>query len=189
MDRQVDLDSALNFVAGRVAEQAALSGGALTSEQHLLLHYMPSSPVNGWDPAMPEPIPRNPDLERVCALAKAAFIHDRQLNPTSLEWEFAFAVFGLNDHPMFGLLKAAGVKRRRPQRDLLLLIVAALVIVGIPFLLASKEGSVQLVGSALGCVTISLLIYYASKRIDKRQLEREIERCRLSSRFAGTTAG
>jgi hypothetical protein len=189
MDRQVDLDSALNFVAGRVEEQADLSGEALTSKQHPLLKYMPSSPLGGWDPEMPVLVPRNPDFERVCQLARAAYAHDRQVNPTSLDWEFAFAVFTLNRHPMWGLLQAASVKRPRSLRDFLLLIVTALVIVVIPLLLASKEGSVQMVGNVIGCATIALLTYFASRRIDNRRLVREIERCRLSSRVAGTTAG
>jgi len=34
-----------------------------------------------------------------------------------------------------------------------------------------------------------LLIFFASRRIEERQLEKEIERCRIASHFIGTVAG
>src|SRR5208283_2042333 len=130
MDRSTDLDSALRFVIDRIAEQAKLSGEALNDEQLLLLNYLPSSPTTYWDPEMPVLVPRNINLERVSALAKAAYRHDRQVNPASLDWEFALAVFTLDRHPMGGLLQGAGLKPRRPLWDQLLLIVAAFVFIG-----------------------------------------------------------
>jgi hypothetical protein len=39
-------------------------------------------------------VPRNLNLERVCALAKAAYEHDHQVEPASLDREFAFAGSG-----------------------------------------------------------------------------------------------
>ena len=84
MDRSTDLDSALRFVIDRIAEQAKLSGEALNDEQLLLLNYLPSSPTTYWDPEMPVLVPRNIELERVCALGKAAYQHDWQLNQESL---------------------------------------------------------------------------------------------------------
>src|SRR5437879_7108677 len=96
MDRTADLDSALSFVIGRIAEQAKLSGEPLNDEERLLLNYLPSSPTTYPDLEMPVLVPRNINLERVCALGKAAYQQDRQVNPTSLDWEFAFAVFTLN---------------------------------------------------------------------------------------------
>ena len=104
MDRTADLDSALSFVIGRIAEQATVSGKPLSDEQRLLLNYLPSETPANWDPEFPVLVPRNINLERVCALGKAAYLHDRQLNPSSLDWEFAFAVFTLNRPPMGGLL-------------------------------------------------------------------------------------
>ena len=102
MDRTADLDSALSFVIGRIAEQAKVSGEPLSDEQRLLLNYLPSETPANWDPEFPVLVPRNTNLERVCALGKAAYLHDRKLNPSSLDWEFAFAVFMLNRHPMGG---------------------------------------------------------------------------------------
>src|SRR5712671_1346916 len=105
MDRTTDLDSALSFVIGRIAEQAKLSGEPLSDEQRLLLNYLPSSALANWHPEMPVLVPRNIDLERVCALGKAAYQYDCQTNPASLDWGFAFAVFMLYRHPMRGLLR------------------------------------------------------------------------------------
>ncbi len=99
MDRTADLDSALSFVIRRIAEQAKLSGESLSEEQRLLLKYLPSETPANWDPEFLVLVPRNINLERVCALGKAAYLHDRQVNPSSLDWEFAFAVFTLNRHP------------------------------------------------------------------------------------------
>jgi|SRR6267378_4675861 len=156
MGRTADLDSALSFVIGQIAEQAKLSGEPLSDEQRLLLNYLPSSAPGNRHPEIPVLVPRNIDLERVCALAKAAYQHDRQTNPASLDWEFAFAVTAL------------------------LPIVAVLVV-------WNADGSLfRPVGIGLGSVAIMFLMFLASRRIKKQQLEGEIERCRLASRFVGT---
>jgi hypothetical protein len=73
MSRTPDLDLALSFVIGRIAEQAKLSGEPLSDEQLLLLNYLPTSTPVNWDPAIPELISRDINLERVCALGKAAY--------------------------------------------------------------------------------------------------------------------
>ena len=141
MDRTADLDSALSFVIGRIAEQAKLSGEPLSDEQRLLLNHLPSSTPANWDPESLLLVPRNINLERVCSPGKAAYQHDRQVNPASLDWEFAFAVFTLGRHPMGGLLQWAGMKLRRPRWDGLLLIVAALLPIGAVVLLVwSADG-------------------------------------------------
>ena len=141
MDRTADLDSALSFVIGRIAEQAKLSGEPLSDEQRLLLNHLPSSRPANWDPEFLLLVPRNINLERVCALGKAAYRHDRQVNPESLDWEFAFAVFTLYRHPMGGLLQWAGMKLRRPRWDGLLLIVTALLpIVAVALLVWNGDG-------------------------------------------------
>jgi hypothetical protein len=141
MDRTADLDSALRFVIGRIAEQAKLSGEPLSDEQRLLLNHLPSSTQANWDPEIPVLVPRNINLERVCALGKAAYQHDGQVNPASLDWEFAFAVFTLDRHPMGGLLQWAGMKPRRPRWDGLLLIVRALLpIVAVVLIVWNADG-------------------------------------------------
>src|SRR5580765_6748882 len=127
MDRTEDLDLALSFVIGRITEQAKPSGVPLSDEQLLLLNYLPSSMPQNWDLEMPVLVPRDLNLERVCTLGKAAYEHDCQLSPASLNWEFAFAVVTLNRHSMRGLLQLAGMKPRRPSWDGFSLIVAALL--------------------------------------------------------------
>jgi hypothetical protein len=76
MDRTTDLEIALSFVVHRVEEQAKASGQPLNEEEYSLLKNLPSSNVNSiWAPDLgpPELVPRNIDLERLCALAKAAY--------------------------------------------------------------------------------------------------------------------
>jgi|SRR5580658_4907485 hypothetical protein len=156
MDRTADLDSALSFVMGRIAEQANVAGEPLSNEQRLLLNHLPSETPANWDPALPVLVPRNINLERVCALGKAAYLHDRQVNPSSFDWEFAFAVFTLNWHPMGGLLQLAGMKLRRPRWDGLQLIATSLVpIVAVVLLVWNADGPLFVsVTIGLGCVAI-----------------------------------
>jgi hypothetical protein len=129
------------------------------------------------------------DLERVCELGKAAYTHDRQVNPTSLDWEFAFAVFTLNRHPMGGLLQWAGMKLGRPKRDSLFLIATALLpIVAMVLLVLNADGPLFLsIAIGSGCVAGMLFMFFASRRIEKQRLKEYIERCRASS--VGTVAG
>lgn len=179
MDRTADLDSALSFVIGRIAEQAEQSGEPLTDEQRLLLNYLPNQQI--WSPDFEVLVPRNINLERVCALGKAAYLQDCQINPSSLDWEFAFSVFTLNRHPMGGLLQLAVMKPPRPpRRDGLLLIATGLVpLVAISLLVWNADGPRVLsvaIGSA--CVASMLLMSLASKRIEKQRLKEYIERCR-----------
>lgn len=115
MDRSADLNSALSFVIGRIAEQAKLSGEPLSDEQRLLLNHLPSRTPANWDPEIVVLTPRNINLERVCALGRAAYQHDRQVNPTALDWEFAFAVFMLDRHPMGG--SSAVGRHETPQTE------------------------------------------------------------------------
>jgi hypothetical protein len=190
MDRTADLDSALTFVTGRIAEQAKLSGEPLSEQQRLLLNYLPSSGIINWDPEIQVLVPRNIDLERVCELGKAAYLHDRQVNPTSVDWELAFAVFTLNHHPMGGLLQWVGMKPRRPRWDGLRLIATALLpIVAVVLLVLNADGPLFLsIGVGSGCVATMLLMFFASRRIQKQRLEEDIERFRLASRFVGKVA-
>ena len=190
MDRTTDLETALTFVVRRIEEQAKESGHPLNKEEHSLLKILPPSNVNyvSWaapELAPPELVPRNINLERLCALAKAAYLNDRQINPESLDWEFAFAVFRLNRHPMWGVLSSAGVKMyRRPLWDQLFLILTALLPIIALILLVAKEtrSTFGWAGILCGTAAIMLLFFLASRQIEQRQLENYVERCRLASR-------
>jgi hypothetical protein len=139
------------------------------------------------------PVPRDLNYERLCALGKAAYLSDRKLTP-SLDWEFALAVFKLNNHPMHGLLKWAGVRQRRPTSDVFLLIVAALLLVttimalALLVLFAGNTRWTAVLWVGVGFVYFALIIgmYFATRRMEQRQLEKEIDSCRLASRFAST---
>ena len=197
MDRNADLDAALRFVIGRIEEQATLSGEPLNKEENLLVRYLPSSDATTYpDPEFPMPVPRNVNLERLCALGKAAYLNDHHASPTSLDWEFACAVFRLNRHPMWGLLQQAGVKYRRPRWDGILLVTSSLLFVGAGLWLAlvvgeSYEpwGRLQWIAYGSGYGAVIVLTYFASRRIEKRQLKTEIERCRGRCRLARIAAG
>jgi hypothetical protein len=155
----------------------------------LLLTNLPSSTPAVWipGPEAPDPtlVPRDVNYEWLCALAQAAYLNDRKINPESLDWEFALAVFALNRHPMWGVLHSAGVKmHRRPLWDQLFVIIAALFPVIAVILLAWNEPRALFLwaGILCGTVAIMLLIYLASRQIARWQLENHIERCRLASR-------
>jgi len=190
MDRAGDLETALSFVVRRIQEQAKESGHPLNEEEHSLLKNLPSTNVNylSWaapELGPPELVPRNINLERLCALAKAACQNDRKINLDSLDWEFAFAVFRLNRHLMWGVLHSAGVKMyRRPFWDQLFVIVAALFPLIAVILLVSSGTQTKFGWAGILCATVAimLLIYFASRQIEQRQLENHIEKCRLASR-------
>jgi len=190
MDR-ADLDAALSFVERRIAQQAVQSGEPLSEDQNLLLKYLPSSIPQVSDPEGAGPQPRHRNYERLCELGKAAYLNDRKANPESLDWEFAFAVFELNHHLMWGLLQNAGLKARRPWWDGLLLIGAALFILLVTILLADKAplSLYQLAGFGSGSLAVVLMMCFASRRMQERQLEEQIERCRLSSHFVNGAVG
>jgi hypothetical protein len=181
MDRDSDLDSALSFVIDRIEEQAKLSVESLTDEQRLLLKYLPSSSPQSWDLEIPVLVPRDINFERVCALGKAVYQYDRQTNPASLDWDFAFAVFTLYRHPMRGFLQWIGMKLRRPKWGGLALIVTALLPrVAAALIVWNADGPLLLsVGIGSACLAIMLLMFWASRRKRKRGLEEDIERYRL----------
>ena len=189
MNRTADLDAALSFVTSRVNQQATLSGEPLDVQQSLLLTNLRSSTPVVWIPGPETPDPtlvaRDVNYERLCALAKAAHLNDRKINPESLDWEFAFVVFRLNRHPMWSVLHSTGVKMyRRPLWDQLFVIIAALFPVIAVILLAwnGPRTLFQWAGILCGTVAIMLLIFLASRKTEQRQLENYIERCRLASR-------
>lgn len=185
MDRTTDLEIAVSFVVHRVEAQAKASGQPLSEEEHSLLKSLPSSdasyPILAPEFGPPELVPRNINLERVCALTKAAYQHDRQLNLESLSWEPAFAVLTLNRHPMSGLMQFAGMKRRRPRWDGLRLTVTALLplVAVLLIVLKANENLFRSVGIGAGCVAIMLFMFFGSKRVEKQRLNEEIERYRV----------
>src|ERR1700680_3485166 len=198
MDRTADLGAALGFVVSRIEEQAMRSGEPLTEQQRFLLNNLPRQSAapefNTGDPEFPLYfVPRDTTYERLCALAKAAHRSDLELNPGSPDWEFAFNVSKLSRHPMCWLLQWAGMKQRRPWWERWLLIIAALLFImsTMPLMLLVVNEPVALwrwTALVAGYVSILLLMYFASRRIEERQLERNIERCRSASRFASTLA-
>ena len=193
MDRQTDLEAALNFVVRRIEEQAKASGHPLNAEQHSLLKNLPPSNLNHliWVPTLgpPDLVPRNIDLERLHDLAKAAYLNDHEAYPASFDWQFAFAVFALHRHPTWGLLRYAGLEYRRPFMDQVFLIIAALLLVIVPLLLATRSWPLyQSVGIGCGLIAVTAWLYFASRRIQRRRLEQELERCRLGCRFVTSTA-
>jgi hypothetical protein len=200
MDRTADLAAALRFVTGRLEEQAMRSGEPLTQEQLFLLNNLPSLPPGAVafyyrDQISASPVPRDCNYELLCALGKAAYLSDRRLTQ-SLDWEFALAVFKLNNHPMHGLLKWAGVKQRRPASDVFLLLVTALLLITavmalvLLVLFAGNTRWTAVLWVGVGLVYFALIVgmYFATRRMEQRLLEKEIDRCRLASRFASTVA-
>lgn len=193
MKQMTDLSVALTFVIGRIEEQATLSGEPLREDQRFLLNNLPnvsSAPeISLGDPEVPVHfIPRDRTYERLCTLAKAARRNDITLNPASLDWDFAFAVTKLNRHPLSWLLQWAGVKQRRPWWDRWLLIIAAVAFIAatIPLMLLviDRPGAWWRWAIVfIGYIGAVMAMYFAARRIEKRQLELNVERCRGASRF------
>jgi hypothetical protein len=196
MDRAADMNAALVFVTNRIEEQAMRLGQPLDEEHRWLLNNLPDQSdapeFSTGDPEFPVHFKlRDVTYERLCALAKAAYRSDREVNPGSQEWEFAFNVSKLNRHPMAWLLQWAGVKQRRPWWDRWLLVAASLlfVIVTIPLMLVVIDRETVLWRwGILGAGYIGLLLFmrFVSRRIEQRQLEQNIEKCRDVSRVVGT---
>jgi hypothetical protein len=196
MDGAADMRSALAFVINRIEDQAMRLGQPLDEEQRSLLNNLPDQSdvpeFSTGDPEFPVHFKlRDVTYERLCALAKTAYRSDRQMNPGSQEWEFAFNVSKLNRHPVCWLLQWAGVKQRRPWWDRWLLVAASLlfVIATIPLMLVVLDRERVLwrwgiVGA--GYIGLLLFMRFASRRIEERQLEQNIETCRDASRSVGT---
>lgn len=198
MDRSGDLDTALTFVIRRIEEQAMLSGLPLDDDERLLLNNLPKTPrmpsINIGDPVFSSDIRlRDTSYERLCALGRAARLRDVALDPTMLDWDFAFSVAKLNRHPLSWLLQWAGVKQRRPWWDRWLLVFAALLFVAatmlLLFLVVDKPPVLwRWVVFVVLYVGLILSMYSASGRIERRQLKQNIERFRNASRFVATVA-
>ena len=197
MKATADLNTSLAFVIGRIEEEATRSGEPLSDDQRFLLNHLPKSsalPIwNGADPEWPAVlIPRDVAFERLCTVARAAHNSDALLNPASTpDWEFAVAVFKLNRHPMSWLLRWAGMKERRPWWDRWLLIVAALLVIfcfAALMLIAGNDPWTRFQWTGIGAayVAILILLYFASRWIEARQLRQTIERSRRGLTFGHT---
>jgi hypothetical protein len=188
-----DLDAALAFVIERISQEAERSGTPLGNDEKHFLNHLPTQPTNpiavtGFNTAykdtLPTPILRDFGFERLCKLAKDAHRHDIRTRPDAVpEWEFAAA--------MSWLLGWAGVRtKKRPARwDRLLLVTTAtfvvvLFLVGAFALSALTDGMKGLWRWALwgvgACVygSVITLVYFSVRRLEVRQQESNIERCR-----------
>ncbi len=188
MGSTADLELALKFVTARIRQEASESGQPLEAEQLFLLENLPSNNADGpvWfsEFGLSSLVPRNVNLERLCALAKSAYHKDREQRPQSLDWQFAFLIFTLNRHPMWGLLNFAGLKNRKPVADRLFLILASILLLMVPILLAWSEAwnISGILGIASGIAGI--WVFLASQGIQKRQLKSDIEKYRVASSVA-----
>jgi hypothetical protein len=196
MEPTADLSAALAFVIDRIEQEAIRSGEPLNEDERFLLVNLPTvstaTEINLGDPEATLPfVPRDRTYERLCVLAKVARRNDVQLNPASLDWDFAFSVAKLNQHPLSWLLQWAGVKQHRPWWDRWLLIVAALLVIGagIPLMLLVTDRYWSLWRWTIviaGYTGILLFMHFVSRRIERHQLKRNVENCRIASRFVST---
>ena len=195
MDRAADMSVALAFVINRIEEESMRSGLPLDKDQRFLLNNLPrhsDAPefcIGDAEYSVHFCL-RDRTYESLCTLAKTAYGRDRELNPGSHDWEFALNVSKLNRHPLCWLLQWGGVKQRRPWWDRWLLILAALLLIfsgmSLMLLVIDKPWSLwRWTVVVIGYGSILLLTYIASRRIEQRQLERNIESYRSTSRFGG----
>jgi hypothetical protein len=207
-----DLDVALGFVIERITEEAQRSAAPLDDDDTHFLNDLPTEPTNpmaaeasGFNTAygefLPTPVLRDLRFDRLCKLASDAHSHDLQTRPGGVhEWEFAAAVLQLHRHPMSWLLGWAGIRAaKRPARwDRLLLVATAtfvvvLSLVGAFTLSALTDGQNNVwkwtLWIAGGCVygVVMTLLYFAVRRLESRQQERDIERSRRSLPMSGST--
>jgi hypothetical protein len=198
MNRTADLDKALEFVIGRIEDEANRSGEPLRDEERFLLDHLPTDSAlpQAWDLEFPTVlwtipfvarVPRHMAYARLCALAKTVHNNDLRVDPVSaLEWEYAVAVLKLNRHPMSWLLYRAGVKAHRHWSDGWLLIAAAVTVMSLMLLPGTKYWTrLSGVGIGAACVAVMVLLQFASGRIEAWQLKQTIERCRRSSSLSG----
>ena len=199
MDRVADLSASLAFVINRIEEQAMRSGQPLDEEQRFLLNNLPDHSdvpeFSTGDPELPVHFMlRDITYERLCALAKAAYRCDLEMNRGPHDWDYAFNVSKLNRHPMCWLLQWAGIKQQRPWWDRWLLVAASLlfIIATVPLMLLviNREWVLwRWVVVGAGYIGLALFMRFVSRRIEERQLEQNIERCRRATRLVGTFTG
>jgi hypothetical protein len=210
MEKQrADLEMTVAFVTERVSEEAERSGAPLDEDEKYLLHHLPTEPTNptiasGFDTAdedsWPTPVLRDFRFERLCKLAKDAYLHDLQTRPAAArEWEFAAAVVQLNGHPVSWLLGWAGIrtaKRRAGWDRLFLAVTATLVVIlslfGALALSILTDGKKEVwkwtlwVAGGCGYSLFLTLLYFAVRRLEMRQREQNVERYRCDLSMHGS---
>jgi hypothetical protein len=187
-----DLEAALTFVIERISEEANRSTTPLSDEEKFLLNHLPTELKNpiaypgANEELLDVPTVRDLPYEKLCSLAKNAHVNDLRIHPEAArEWDFAATVLQLNRHPMSWLLIWAGMERRRPAWDGLLLVGTALLFVLLFILgavllsplVSDLEGWKLAVLAAAGCVCITVVVtlYFAAQRLSKRHMERIVE--------------
>jgi hypothetical protein len=201
--RNSDLDAALAFVVKRITQEAERSAAPLDDDEKHFLNHLPTEPTNptaavasafntAYEEFSPTPVLRDLRFERLCKLARDGHSHDLQSHSNAVpEWEFAAAVLQFHRHPMSWLLGWAGIRiRKRPQlRDRLLLVttgsfVVVLFLLGALALSALTDGQNNLWKWTLLVAGVSVygalitLLYFAVRRFEDRQQERDIARYR-----------
>jgi len=188
-DSDNDLHRAIALVRQRIEEQAFRSGEPL-GQDLAFLSDLPHSA--SWIPSLSAELPdvrvRDRQYERLCALAKEAYIHQLAASPEAApDWHIAAAILELKKHPMARLLKWAGVKQQRPWWDQWLLLVAGVVfaafLVG-GFAVEAATPSLE-ARVAIVCVyaLVVLALYGALQGMQRRQLKSLVKRLRPSSTY------
>lgn len=191
MNRDSDLDGALNSIVKRIEREASRSGKPLTEEEALLLNNLPTAPLfplsGPGDPEYaPLPVPRDVAYERLIALAKEARQQDVRIDPMSdREWRYWAAVCKLNRHPMSWLLRWSGIREQRPWWDRSLLIISAALLVfffGALIFLGILQTWTRLawIAGGLGYFVVVVLLYFGSRHIEEWELRREVDKYRLA---------
>jgi len=206
-NQRTDLETTVAFVTERIGEEAEYSAAPLDEDENYLLHHLPTEPTNptiasgfntAYEESSPTPVLRDFRFERLCKLVKDAHLRDLRTRPEAArEWEFAAAVLQLNGHPMSWLLGWAGIrtgKRRARWSDRFLLVLTGAFVV-IVFLFGALALSIFTedkkevwkwtlwVVSGFGYSLLLTLLYFAVRRGEIRQRERDVERyrCNLST--------
>lgn len=203
---RTDLDRALDFVIRRISEEAHREGHPLLESERDFLHHLPKRPTNptlhsGYSPAdlgvgaLPL---RDFSFERLCSLAKNAYTYEITKNPeTHRQWNFAIAVFNLNNHPMSWLLRWAGLKGKKAGAvtDGCLLLISGVAVVGLMIALVfaflylapndrqPQQVTLWIAGGSL-FLAIAFAVHLLTSRLEKWQGERTVEkyRCDLDDR-------
>jgi len=210
MEQQgTDLDVALAFVVERITQEAERSSVPLDDDEKHFLNHLPTEPTNptatsgcnmAYEGYWPTPVLRDFRFERLCKLARDAHSHDLQTRPDAArEWELAAAVLELHRHPMSWLTTWAGIpaEKRAARWDRLLLVTTAafvvvLFLVGVLALSVLTDGQKEVwkwtfwVAGACVYGTLVTLLFFAVRRLEDRQRERNIEKYRHDLRVRGS---
>jgi hypothetical protein len=206
-----DLDAALAFIVERITREAERSAAPLNDDEKHFLNHLPTEPRNStavaaegfntaYEEFLPTPVLQDLQFEKLCKLARHAHSHDLQTRAEAVhEWEFAAAVLQLHHHPMSWLLGWADIRAaKRPQLQDSVLLVATGCFVVIVFLLGVLALLVLTGGQNTvwkwtlwvtgGCVygALMTLVYFAVRRHEARQQERDVARYRRNLAVSGS---